>query len=346
MAGMTTETTRGKTPVTLPEGALHATDGEGDLHGDGAEDVEPITLARMGSFHLGGRRVEIEGRPVATRQLAPGGIAATIDPNGGYMVEQMYVQYFVPRPLRGRGPLLLWHGGGMTGVTYETTPDGREGWLNFFLRRGWAVFSCDAVERGRAGWPAPPVQLWGGDPVLIPVEQAQRQFRMTHAGGLFPQDAFEQLGRQLAPRWTVTDEPTFEAYLGLVERVGPCVIVAHSQGGNFAFRVAQARPDLVLALVAVEPAGVGEPAAAAAMRDVPVAMIYGDFIDRDPRWPRLRQRAETFADEIRSAGGRADVIDLPQRGLIGNSHLMMMESNNEAIATLIQDWLRERGLVG
>ena len=198
MAGMTTETTRGKTPVTLPEGALHASDGEGDPPGHGAEDVEPITLARMGSFHLGGRRVEIEGRPVATRQLAPGGIAATIDPNGGYMVEQMYVQYFVPRPLRGRGPLLLWHGGGMTGVTYETTPDGREGWLNFFLRRGWAVFSCDAVERGRAGWPAPPVQLWGGDPVLIPVEQAQRQFRMTHAGRLFPQDAFEQLGRQLA----------------------------------------------------------------------------------------------------------------------------------------------------
>ena len=116
----------------------------------------PITLEAMGSFHIGGRRVEVHGFPVVMQQLAPDGVPARFDPNGGYMVEQMYVQYFVPRPLRGTVPLLLWHGGGMTGVNYETTPDGREGWVNLFLRWGWSVYNCDAVERGRAGWPALP----------------------------------------------------------------------------------------------------------------------------------------------------------------------------------------------
>ena len=190
----------------------------------------PISLAGMGSFHIGGRRVEVHGFPVSMQQLVPDGVPARFDPNGGYIVEQMYVQYFVPQPLYGKAPLLLWHGGGMTGVAYETTPDGREGWVNRFLRWGWAVYNCDAVERGRAGWPALPARLWQSDPVLIPVEHAAERFRIGAPDGRFPVGALEQFGKQLAPRWTTTDEPAFKAYLQLVERVGPCVIVAHSQG--------------------------------------------------------------------------------------------------------------------
>jgi pimeloyl-ACP methyl ester carboxylesterase len=262
------------------------------------------------------------------------------------MVEQMYVQYFVPRPLRGTVPLLLWHGGGMTGVNYETTPDGREGWVNLFLRWGWSVYNCDAVERGRAGWPALPARLWQSDPVLIPVEHAVERFRIGASEGRFPEDALEQFGRQLSPRWTTTDEPTLRAYLELIERVGPCVIIAHSQGGNFAFRAAQARPDLVRALVAVEPSGVGDAAQARALRDVPVLMLYGDFIEQDPRWPQMRRRGVAFAESLRGRGGRADVIDLPARGIRGNSHMLMMERNNAEIAALIRDWLAERGLAG
>src|SRR5690606_40725272 len=98
-----------------------------DRDGAGRRDSSPIVLARMGSFHVGGRAVTVTGLPVSTQQpLVPGGVPARLDPNGRYMVEQMYVQYFVPEPLRGRVPLLLWHGGGMTGVNWETTPDGRD----------------------------------------------------------------------------------------------------------------------------------------------------------------------------------------------------------------------------
>ena len=80
----------------------------------------------MGSFHIGGRIVEMTGKEVRMIQRQPGGPPAKLDPNGQYMVEQMYVQYFLPKNRKGKLPLLMWHGGGLTGVTYETTPDGRE----------------------------------------------------------------------------------------------------------------------------------------------------------------------------------------------------------------------------
>jgi len=60
----------------------------------------------------------------------------------------------------------MWHGGGLTGVTYETTPDGREGWLNYFLRKGWSVYNSDAVERGRAGWAQYP-DIFKSEPVFL-----------------------------------------------------------------------------------------------------------------------------------------------------------------------------------
>ena len=95
--------------------------------------------------------VEISGQPIKEVVFTPGGVPAKIDPNGVYQVEQMYVQYFLPQNRKGKLPLLMWHGGGLTGVTYETTPDGREGWLNMFLRKGWDAYISDAVERGRSG---------------------------------------------------------------------------------------------------------------------------------------------------------------------------------------------------
>ena len=94
-----------------------------------ATQQAPIALRDMGSFHVGGREVTISGKPVKEVVFTPGGVPAKIDPNGTYVVESMYVQYFLPANRRGSLPLLLWHGGGLTGVTYETTPDGREGWL-------------------------------------------------------------------------------------------------------------------------------------------------------------------------------------------------------------------------
>src|SRR5438270_11967594 len=98
-----------------------------------AQVKQPIELRDMGSFHVGGRYIEVKGQPVKEVVFTPGGVPAKVDPNGTYQVEQMYVQYFLVQNRRGKLPLLMWHGGGLTGVTYETNPDGRAGWGTFFM---------------------------------------------------------------------------------------------------------------------------------------------------------------------------------------------------------------------
>ena len=77
-----------------------------------AQTKEPLVLREMGSFHLGGRVIEITGQPIKEIVFTPGGVPAKMDPNGKYQVEQMCVQYFLPQNRKGKLPLLLWHGGG------------------------------------------------------------------------------------------------------------------------------------------------------------------------------------------------------------------------------------------
>jgi pimeloyl-ACP methyl ester carboxylesterase len=130
-----------------------------------------------------------------------------------------------------------------------------------------------------------------------------------------------------------------------VDKVCPCVILFHSQAGQFGFKVAQARPDKVKALVAVEPAVAGDITKAAALKDIPVLMVFGDYIEQDSRWPKIRQNDLEFAAAIRSAGGSVDVLDLPAAGIKGNSHMLMMDKNNGEIAGRINAWLASKGLL-
>jgi len=320
--------------------------------------AEPIALRDMGSFHVGGRLVEITGKPVKEVTFTPGGVPAKVDPNGTYQVEQMYVQYFLPVNERGAYPLLMWHGGGLTGVTYETTPDGREGWLNYFLRKGWSVYNSDAVERGRAGWAQYP-DIFKGEPVFLTTSNPFERFRIGAGpgsydpdpakrklmpGSQFPNEGYENFVKQNVPRWTTNDDATLAAYIAEIDRVCPCIILFHSQAGTFGFKAAQARPDKVKALIAVEPAGVGDPAKLGALKAIPSLLVYGDFIEQDSRWPKIRATGLAFADGIRAAGGSADVVDLPEVGITGNSHMMMMDKNNTEVAALIQTWLEGKGL--
>jgi len=252
--------------------------------------------------------------------------------------------------------MLLWHGGGLTGVTWETTPDGREGWQNFFLRRGWPVYVADAVERGRAGWTLIPEQTGGGH-LLLTVDNPFERFRIGAGPGSFARgevlpgnqfpsdrDSYMNFMRQIVPRFTTTDALTQDAYGALLDRVGPSVVVAHSQAGLFGWRAAQDRPDKVRALVLIEPAAIGDPARVAALKDVPVLMVYGDYIAQDPRWPTIRANGVRFAEAVRAAGGSVDVVDLPEIGIRGNSHMIMMDRNSDQVAEVVQRWLESKGL--
>ena len=295
----------------------------------------PYALRDMGSFHVGGRDVEISGKPVKEVVFTPGGVPAKIDLNGTYAVEAMYVQYFLPENRRGTVPLLMWHGGGLTGVSYESTPDGRAGWaMSPDIFKGEPVFLAKANpwERFRIGQGP---GSWSTDP-------AQRKLMPNSQ---FPVEAYDNFVKQAVPRWTTTDDAILRAYIALVDRVCPCVILFHSQAGQFGFKVAQARPDKVKALVAVEPAGIGDPKQAGLLAGIPTLAVFGDNIALDSRWPQMRKNDDGFFGEITKAGGKVDVLDLPKAGLVGNSHMLMMDRNNLQVAALIQEWLAKQGLV-
>ena len=164
-------------------------------------------------------------------------------------------------------------------------------------------------------------------------------------GGLIPTEGYDNFTKQVVPRWTSTDEPTIAACIALVDKVCPCVVLVHSQGGPFGYKVAQARPDKVKALVLVEPAGVGDISQAAKLKDIPSLSIYGDYIASDARWPTIRANNIKFHDAIRAAGGKPDLVNLPDIGIAGNSHMMMMDRNNQQIAQVIQKWLSDKGFV-
>jgi pimeloyl-ACP methyl ester carboxylesterase len=319
--------------------------------------AEDLVLRGMGSFHIGGRIAEVAGKDVRMIQRQPGGPMTKLDPNGQYMVEQMYVQFLLPKTKKGKYPLLMWHGGGLTGVTYESTPDGRDGWLNFFVRKGWDVYNSDAVERGRSGFAS--ADVWSDAPIFLTYQDPYERFRIGDGegswnsdpskqkllpGSQFPAEAYANYMRQTVPRWLGTDKAIIAGYLALVDKICPCVMLLHSQGGNFGFLVAEQRPDKIKGIVAVESATPGIVANAPKLKDVPVLQIFGDYVDQHPRWSTFKKADMAYGEAIKAAGGTADWINLPDIGIKGNSHMMMQDKNSDQIAEVIQKWLVGKGL--
>ena len=322
----------------------------------------PVGVPQVGSFHLGGRQVSLSGLPCREVVLTQGGPPLEVDPNGDFETGQMYVQYVRQSGpfAKAKHPLLLWHGGGLTGVTWETTPDGRPGWQQYFLNAGHDVYVSDAVERGRASWSRYP-EIYDSEPVFRTKRESWELFRFgpvgsydpaperrtTFAGTRFDVSSFEQLAKQTVPRWTSNDAATQAAYDALVDRIGPCVIVAHSQGGNFAFRAALRAPDQVKAVIAIEPSGAPDPDEVdlSGLRAVPQLFIWGDFIDDAPFWRTATPNVRRYADALARNGGVSDWMPLPELGIRGNSHMPMMDRNSDAIAGMVQDWLTRQGLM-
>jgi pimeloyl-ACP methyl ester carboxylesterase len=265
----------------------------------------------------------------------------------------MYVQRFkLARPVSAV-PVLFWHGGGLTGATWETTPDGRRGWHDIFMRAGFDTYVSDAVERGRASWARYP-EINPGPPEHRTLEQAWATFRFGPEGGYnaqaseqktypglqFPVASAITFAKQFVPRWSTSDAWIQSAYNAYVQQVCPCVIVAHSQAGGFAFAAAVAAPDKVKALILIEPSSAPDPSQAAAVAKVPMLVIWGDFIENSPLWQRYRGNVERFTGAIAKANGKVEVIDLPKRGIKGNSHMLMMDRNTDVVAGLAIAWLR------
>ena len=309
---------------------------------------DAVTLADFGSFYAGGRPVRVAGLP--QREIAfTKSASLAYDPNGLYHFEQAYVQYFIPARLAHPLPIVLLHGGGMTGAMWEQTPDGRAGWMQHFLRQGHAVYVVDNVERGRAGW-APFEQVWPEAPIMRTAEESWSLFRLGRAedfgkrrpfaGQRFPVGAFDDFIRHAVPRWLSNNEAALHGFCAALDRIGPCVVVAHSHGGEVAYRALHARPDLVRGVIGIEPSGYSADVTAAAVANKPFLFVYGDYLDATPLWQRLCASGRDYAESLARHGARVDTWRLADMGIAGNSHMPMMDDNSDDIATRIGAWIR------
>jgi len=209
----------------------------------------PLTVAKQGYFFVGGK----------------------IDPavDGSPMVGQMYVEFQIPAKVEHPYPVVMIHGGSQTGTNFTGTPDGREGWAQYFLRRGFAVYVVDQVARGRAAYAAPVYGPVNAAKLLRVQERfvAPERFKMwpqahLHTqwpGGAEPGDpVFDQFYASQMPSvadFAKQQEINRDAGVALLERIGPAILLTHSQSGAMGWPIADARPKLVKALVAVEPSG-------------------------------------------------------------------------------------------
>ena len=247
------------------------------------------------------------------------------------------VQFFMPAERRSEVALVMIPGGGLPSWSYTATPDGRQGWAQQFASAGVPVYLTNPPagfreELGRwnreAVWP-----LWGMGP----------EFGTPYADGKHPVEAIDNLHAS----FYIARAPGGAAHLrSLLDEIGPAVVLAHSAGGAAMFSAARALHPNLRATIAVETTNC--PTDEVALNTIYVEgdraflSLWGDNLDRGApsmltRYASCRQASEI----ISAAGGRAQTIHLPEdRGIAGNTHLMMQDTNNTEIGEMILEWLR------
>lgn len=353
---------------TAAETDARAADGEEDTSEEMAAVPEgALVIARQGMFSSGGTVTEpVEGEFDETTNwldLTRAGNTAHVD--------HANVLYQIPANGNGN-PIVYLHGYGQSRMGWMTTPDGREGWSDIFLKNGHSAFLVDQPRRGEAGstaaMTADNIDTWSEDSKeYMPGDQAwYTHFRIgrvapeRYEGSQFPEgeEAQNQFFRQMTPNTGSYDEAVDAAALGEVmndvyEMTGDkAIYITHSQGG----RVGWSTPmEHVSAIVAIEPGGTPEIGSENYQKlldaKIPIVIYFGDYIDNGPQdiqstgfWKDVKDAAFEFAEAYNADGGDCTVVDLPKEGITGNSHFMFQEMNNQEIAEHIESWLAERGL--
>jgi len=343
---------------------------------------EPIRIAEQGSFFVGGTTASAPG------EFDPK-VPITDDRGLSFQIDHLYAQYQIPHHPR-RYPLVMIHGAGQTGKTWESTPDGREGFQTIFLRRRFAVYVVDFPRRGRAGFPSfngrlgtlVDMQVIPDSTTRVSNQQLFIQFRLgPQYLEYFPNTQFAKAGldqylRQSIPSVTDDANVVVDALEALLDKIGPAILVPHSQSGRFASLVATRSPN-VKAIVDLEgtnhPFPMGEvpdpilrydgmPFSAGApipladfekLTKIPIEIVEGDNVPTIPvpnlllDIQRIRSVFRTqFVEAVNRHGGDASRLKLPDVGLYGNTHFLMSDLNNLDVADLISTFLHEKGLDG
>ncbi len=217
---------------------------------DGAtRGPQPLAIASEGSFYAGGHYDR--------------------DHPAGHIVGQAYVEYRIPADLKHPFPIVLVHGGNQSGSGWISTPDGRPGWAQYFLRQGYAIYVVDQVARGRSSFVPEVYGTTTAQPLQYVLEKftSQERYKLWPQAGLHTQwpgkgepgdPAFDQYWSSDVPGMLDRNSQArmnVDALASLFDRIGPSILLVHSQSGGYAWPLAQARPDLVKAIVGAEPAG-------------------------------------------------------------------------------------------
>ena len=332
------------------------------------KDDGSLHIARQGVFASGGTVTE----PVAGDYAPEKSWLDQTRAGNTAHIDHASTFYQIPAG-KNANPIVYLHGYGQSRTGWQTTPDGREGWSDIFLRKGHAAFLVDQQRRGSAGntarmASAGGIDAWGEDgKSYMPGDQAwYTHFRIglvppdRYEGSAFPagDEAQNQFFRQMTPNTGDYDEKLFGAVLSDVlsdvrKMTGKkAIYITHSQGGRVGW---QTDTENLAAIVAVEPGGTpvvgSEEYNKFLAAKIPMIIYFGDYIDNGPTdimstgfWKQVRDTAVDFAEHYNADGGDATVIDLPKIGITGNSHFMFQETNNAQIAEHIEAWLKERGL--
>ncbi len=318
----------------------------------------PLILKAQGSFFVGGERVE-------QTSVELGGLA----PEGHITVHQMYVRYMVPQGGDGNVPVVMVHGATLTGKSWETTPDGRMGWDEYFVRRGHPVYVPDQVGRGRSGFnqavfnnaragsaPAASQAPW----LRFSDESVWPNFRFGLKAGepypdtQFPVAAVSELAKQAVPDMSFgmpQPNPTLQALSDLATQLQGAVLMGHSQSGRFPLDAALLNPAAARGLVLVEPGACPATYSAeqiAILAKVPILVVFGDYRDTPtgiptlPSWQDRFVACQALIARVTGAGGQAEMLAPPDRGIRGNSHMIMQDRNSLQIADFIVQWIAER----
>ena len=320
-----------------------------------AEEADTtLSLADIGMFSAGGTVTEpVEGE---------------YDPTQNWMD----VLYMTPAEDNGN-PIVYLHGYGQSRMGWLTTPDGRDGWAQMFLRNGHAAYLVDQPGRGEAGaatsmttdgfldaWAEDSKDYKPGDQAWYTHFRIGRVAPERYEGSQFPEGeaAQDQFFRQMTPNTTTFDmaksADAVSAVLAEVkERTGnKSIFITHSQGGAVGWDV---DVENISAIIAIEPGGApqvdSEQYKKLLEAKIPIIFYYGDYMENGPEdimssdfWSGIKAGSFAFAEAYNAAGGDATVIDLPAIGITGNSHFMFQELNNQEIADHIENWLGEHGL--
>lgn len=297
-------------------------------------------------------------------------------PAGTVQRGQMYVEWLVPEVVTQPLPLVLIHGGGGQGTDWLGTPDGREGWAYRFVREGFAVYVVDRPGHGRS--PYHPEVLGGAGPIMS-WELAQFLFAGPHMGATQTKWPWSrdigapELGQVVASSgFVLADAAEGQRLDGiglteLLDLVGPAVLVTHSAGAPAGWLAANQRPDLVKAIVALEPMGppfaelpgfgklawgitlspleltppTSEPAdlqdglggrTVNGLNKLPIAVVVATDS------PAAGFGAPTVSF-LREAGANAELMPLSEHGIVGNGHGFIYEVNSDETVAPVVAWI-------